>query len=184
MQDSKQFATSKPTAMAHIALGSNLGDRENHLRSAIAALRQFGRIEAVSSFYETDPVGDISQSNFLNAAVALTTALQPEELLKALLRIEQQQGRDRNTSPPKGPRTLDMDLLSYGDEMMETTSLTLPHPELAQRLFVLVPLAEIAPHWTHPGSGKTAARLLAELSRADDLLGQKVRRIDTPEQSA
>ena len=179
MFDPKQTAST-----SYIALGSNLGDRENHLRSAIAALRQFGRIEAVSSFYETDPVGDISQSNFLNAAVALTTALQPEELLKALLRIEQQQGRDRNTSPPKGPRTLDMDLLSYGDEMMETTSLTLPHPELAQRLFVLVPLAEIAPHWTHPGSGKTAARLLAELSSADDLLGQKVRRIDTPEQSA
>ncbi len=179
MFDPKQTAST-----SYIALGSNLRDRENHLRSAIAALRQFGRIEAVSSFYETDPVGDIPQSNFLNAVVALTTALHPEELLKALLRIEQQQGRDRNTSPPKGPRTLDMDLLSYGDEMIKTTTLTLPHPELAQRLFVLVPLAEIAPHWTHPGSGKTAAQLLAELSRADELLGQKVRRIDTPEQSA
>ena len=150
---------------AYIALGSNLGDREGTLRSAIDALRQLGSVDAISSFYETAPVGLVEQPDFLNAVIALRTALPPQELMAALLRIEQQHGRDRSVSVPKGPRTLDLDLLSYGDVVMETPTLTLPHPSLAERRFVLVPLTEFAPQWRHPVSGKTAANLLTELSQ-------------------
>ncbi|HTU50827.1 MAG TPA: 2-amino-4-hydroxy-6-hydroxymethyldihydropteridine diphosphokinase [Acidobacteriaceae bacterium] len=159
---------------AYIALGANLGDREGTLRSAIAALRHLGSVEAASSFYETAPVGIVEQPDFLNAVVALQTALPPQELMAALLRIEQQHGRDRSASVPKGPRTLDLDLLSYGDLMMETPTLTLPHPSLAERRFVLVPLAEIAPQWRHPVSGKTAAILLSELSQRDGDFSQPI----------
>lgn len=180
MQNFKQSVPAQPTAEAYIALGSNLGDRADHLRLATAALHQLGRVEAVSSFYETDPVGNISQPDFLNAVAELTTALQPEELLAALLRIELEQGRDRSSSPLKGPRTVDLDLLSYGDVVMETPSLTLPHPALAQRRFVLVPLVEIAPDWTHPSSGKTAVQLLGEMSRAEAFQHPTVRRIEMP----
>jgi 2-amino-4-hydroxy-6-hydroxymethyldihydropteridine diphosphokinase len=149
---------------AYIALGSNLGDRESTLSSAITALRQLGSVEASSSFYETAPVGLLQQPDFLNAVVALRTGLQPQPLMDALLQIEQQHGRDRSASVPKGPRTLDLDLLTYADVVMETPTLTLPHPSLSERPFVLVPLMEIAPDWRHPVSGKTAAELLAEIS--------------------
>jgi 2-amino-4-hydroxy-6-hydroxymethyldihydropteridine diphosphokinase len=150
---------------AYIALGSNLGDREQTLRSAVAALRQLGSVDAVSSFYETAPVGMLQQPDFLNAVVELRTALAPNELMTALLRIEQQHGRDRSASVPKGPRTLDLDLLSYGDVVTETPTLTLPHPSLAERWFVLEPLMEVAPQWRHPVSRKSAAILLSELSQ-------------------
>ena len=136
------------------------------MRSAIAALGQLGTMGAVSSLYETEPVGTISQPDFLNAVIELRTSLSPEQLLAALLRIEQEHGRDRSAGPPKGPRTLDLDLLAYDDLVMDTPSLTLPHPALAERRFVLVPLAEIAQRWRHPGSGKTASQLLAELPDA------------------
>jgi 2-amino-4-hydroxy-6-hydroxymethyldihydropteridine diphosphokinase len=170
--------------IAYIALGSNLGDREGTLRSAIAALREFGSVEAISSFYETAPIGITEQPNFLNAVVALRTALPPEELMAALLRIEQQHGRDRSASVPKGPRTLDLDLLSYGDNVMETPTLTLPHPSLAERRFVLAPLAEIAPQWRHPVSGKTAAALLSELLHRGGDSSQPLRKIHSSTASA
>lgn len=165
---------------AYIALGANLGDRERTLHSAIAALRQLGSLEAVSSFYGTAPVGVVEQPDFLNAVVALRTALPPQKLMAALLRIEQQHGRDRSISVPKGPRTLDLDLLSYGDVAMESPTLTLPHPSLAERRFVLAPLAEIAPNWRHPITGKTAAALLAALPRTADQAGQTVRKMRPP----
>ncbi len=170
--------------IAYIALGSNLGYREGTLRSAIAALREFGSVEAISSFYETAPIGITEQPNFLNAVVALRTALPPEELMAALLRIEQQHGRDRSASVPKGPRTLDLDLLSYGDNVMETPTLTLPHPSLAERRFVLAPLAEIAPQWRHPVSGKTAAALLSELLHRGGDSSQPLRKIHSSTASA
>ena len=154
-------------ATAYIALGSNLGNREQHLHSAIDALEHLGEIGAISSFYATEPVGNVPQPDFLNAVVELKTQLAPEKLLQSLLQIEQQQGRDRTASPPQGPRTLDLDLLSYGTLVLATSTLTLPHPALAQRRFVLEPLAEIAPQWQHPVRGKTAAELLAELACQD-----------------
>jgi 2-amino-4-hydroxy-6-hydroxymethyldihydropteridine diphosphokinase len=176
------MTTAKPerdNATAYIALGANLGDRERTLRSAIAALRQLGTVEAISSFYETAPVGLVEQPDFLNAVVALRTQLPPQELMTALLHIEQQHGRDRSVSVPKGPRTLDLDLLSYGDLVMETPSLTVPHPALAERRFVLIPLAEIAPQWRHPVCGKTAAELLAGLSHDDGESVQTVRKMES-----
>ncbi len=127
---SRESQQSADATTAYIALGSNLGDRERTLRSAITALRQLGSVDAVSSFYETAPVGIVEQPDFLNAVVALRTLLPPQELMAALLRIEQQHGRDRSASLAKGPRTLDLDLLSYGDSVMETPTLTLPHPSL------------------------------------------------------
>ncbi len=166
-------------ATAYIALGANLGNREGTLRSAIDALRQLGTVDAISSFYETAPVGIVEQPDFLNAAVALQSALPPQELMTALLRIEQQHGRDRSVSVPKGPRMLDLDLLSYGDVVMETPALTLPHPSLAERRFVLVPLTEIAPQWRHPVSGKTAAALLSELSHRDGESNQTLRMLNS-----
>ena len=181
IQESPQHSAG---ATAYIGLGSNLGDREATLRSAIAAQRQLGSVDAISSFYETAPVGTVEQPDFLNAVVALQTTLPPEELMAALLRIEQDHGRDRSASVPKGPRTLDLDLLSYGDVVMETPTLTLPHPSLAERRFVLVPLAEIAPRWRHSVSGKTAAELLSELSQRDGESRQIIRKIHSSTASA
>ena len=172
---SRESSQSSHATTAYIALGSNLGDRERTLRSAIAALRQLGSLEAISSLYETAPVGPVEQPDFLNAVVALRTALPPQQLMTALLRIEHQHGRDRSASVPKGPRTLDLDLLSYGDVVMETPTLTLPHPSIAERRFVLAPLLEIAPQWRHPASGKTAANLLSELSQRGGGSGQPLR---------
>lgn len=168
---------SQPSATSYIALGSNLGDREASLRAALASLASLGTVSAISSFYETDPVGDIPQPAFLNAVAELQTTLPPDELLAAMLRIEQQQGRDRNSSPPKGPRTLDLDLLCYGDLLVHTPTLTLPHPGLAQRGFVLVPLEEIAPQWQHPATGKSAMQLLAEWVRGGAQRLDSVRKI-------
>ena len=171
----------KDLCTAYIALGSNLGDKIAYLRSAIAGLGHLGNVPAVSSIYETAPVGLVSQPDFLNAVVELQSRLEPAALLAALLRIEQQHGRDRSASPPKGPRTLDLDLLAYDNLVLETPALTLPHPSLAERRFVLAPLVEIAPGWRHPILGKTAAQLLEELEKADDCADTPaVRKISAP----
>jgi 2-amino-4-hydroxy-6-hydroxymethyldihydropteridine diphosphokinase len=181
---SQESPRSGDATTAYIALGSNLGDRERTLHSAIAALRQLGSVNATSSFYETAPVGLLEQPDFLNAVVELRTALPPQELMAALLRTEQRHGRDRSASVPKGPRTLDLDLLSYGDVVMETPTLTLPHASLADRRFVLVPLAETAPQWRHPVSGKTAAILLSELSQRCGDSSQPLRKFHSSTASA
>ena len=152
---------------AYIALGSNLdselGTRKETLSAAIRRLGCLGRVAARSSLYETEPVGYRDQPAFLNAVVALDTQLEPLALLRELLAIERESGRDRTHGPLKGPRTLDLDLLLMGDRVFADEELSLPHPALAQRRFVLAPLAEIAPELRHPESNQTMADLLALL---------------------
>jgi 2-amino-4-hydroxy-6-hydroxymethyldihydropteridine diphosphokinase len=156
--------------LAYIALGSNLPSHAGHpdatLGAALPQLASIGRITARSSLYSTAPVGLTNQPRFLNAVVALETALAPRTLLAALLFIERIFGRDRAVAVPNGPRTLDLDILLYGDLILSKPGLEIPHPRLAQRAFVLVPLAEIAPDLRDPRSGLTATQLLANLAPA------------------
>ena len=151
---------------AYISLGSNLGDRRQTLRGALTMLENEDRVEVVcvSTFIETDPVGGPpGQTPYLNAAAEIETDLSPEDLLSVLQRIESALGRDRPSEQRWGPRTCDLDILLMGDCVMETDSLTIPHPRLVERAFALRPLASIAPEVVHPVLGKTAAALLAEL---------------------
>ena len=150
---------------AAIALGSNLGDRERNLRAAIDRIGGLGEVTAVSSFRATAPVGYLAQPEFLNAALLLETELRPHDLLIALLAIEQAMGRIRAPDLPlKGPRLIDLDLLLYGTLVIETPELTLPHPAMHERAFVLAPLAEIAPELRHPKKARDIATLLAEIT--------------------
>jgi 2-amino-4-hydroxy-6-hydroxymethyldihydropteridine diphosphokinase len=149
-------------ATAFVGIGSNLGNRERHLLRALGLLSVEEGIEivAVSDFRETKPVGPVKQGPFLNGAVQVSTELPPRELLERLLEVEQRLGRVR--SERFGPRTIDLDLLVYGDEVMDEPGLTLPHPRLHERRFALEPLAELAPALEVPGRGPVSA-LLAEL---------------------
>lgn len=148
-------------ARVAIALGSNVGDRDANLRGAVAALQPFVRDVRVSSFLETPYVGTESQPPVLNGALVGVTAPQAHPLLERLLEIEQAFGRTR----PYGgaPRTLDLDLILYGDRVIDEPGLIVPHPRFRERRFVLAPLAEIAPDWRDPVSGKTIEELLANL---------------------
>jgi 2-amino-4-hydroxy-6-hydroxymethyldihydropteridine diphosphokinase len=167
--------------IAHIALGSNLdsmyGNPSQTLSAAAIQLERLGRLVARSSIYETDPVGFRDQARFLNAAVALETELEPVSLLRGLLAIEQEFGRDRLKSIAKGPRTLDLDLLLIGDTVISEPELTVPHPALAKRRFVLEPLAEIAPQQMHPVYRRTIAELLADLPDDGENRRDGVRRL-------
>ncbi len=132
-----------------LSLGSNLGDRRAHITHGIKSLDAAGvRPRRISSFFETEPVGFLEQPWFLNLALEGTTSLTPEALLRVCLEIEL--SRDRVRSFPGAPRTLDLDILLYGDIVMDGPDLTIPHPRMAERRFVLEPLAEIAPFRTHP----------------------------------
>jgi 2-amino-4-hydroxy-6-hydroxymethyldihydropteridine diphosphokinase len=144
--------------LAYLSLGSNVGDCAAQLRDAIARLGRIGKIVRVSSFYETEPVEFTEQPWFLNCAVALETSATPQELMKALLRIEEEMGRRRVQK--KGPREIDIDILLFGDEVVESEELTVPHPAMAQRRFVLEPLVEIAPELKHPVTRNTVRDLL------------------------
>jgi len=155
-------------SLAYIALGANLpspaGPPDATLASAAVRLASLGSIAARSSLYSTAPVGLADQPRFLNAVIALETTLTPFELLGAILLIESEFGRDRTASVANGPRTLDLDILLYGDLVLSEARLEIPHPRLAQRAFVLVPLNEIAPNLRDPRSGKSVAQLLAALA--------------------
>jgi 2-amino-4-hydroxy-6-hydroxymethyldihydropteridine diphosphokinase len=147
-----------------VALGSNVGAREAHLAFALERLRQLLGELQVSSFHDTEPVGVLPQAAFLNAAAVGTSSASPSDLLAALLEIERARGRVR---PYAGaPRTLDLDLILYGDAVLRTERLEVPHPRFRDRAFVLQPLAEIAPGLRDPVTGLTVADLLRRLSPA------------------
>lgn len=153
---------------AYIGLGANLpspaGPPEATLAAAISRLGSLGRITAKSSLYSTAPVGYAAQPRFVNAVAALETQLEARELLDALMAIERDFGRDRENAIPNGPRTLDLDVLLLGDLQINEPGLEIPHPRLAKRAFVLVPLNEIAPEAIDPRSGKKMSELLKRLT--------------------
>ncbi|WP_254063657.1 2-amino-4-hydroxy-6-hydroxymethyldihydropteridine diphosphokinase [Granulicella sp. S190] len=160
------------SAVAAIALGSNMessfGDREANLEEAVRLIRPLGEVTAVSSFYDTEPVGFLEQPRFLNAALLLKTVVEPLVLLRELLMVERVMGRDRARAVAKGPRVIDLDLLFYVDSdgrqvVMNSDELVLPHPEMQERRFVLEPLEEVAPEMVHPVLGLTVREMLQGL---------------------
>lgn len=143
----------------YLSLGSNLGDRGANLQNAIHRLATLGEVVAVSSFYETEPVGVSGQGWFLNCAVKLDTEKMPRQLIVGILELEREMGRRRQKEKSKGPRTIDIDILLFGSSVIETKGLTVPHVSMHQRRFVLEPLAEIAPEARHPVLKRTVREL-------------------------
>ena len=150
----------------YLSLGSNLGDRQANLRTAIGKLMNLGDVMTVSSIYETEPIGLREQPWFLNCVVLMQTERLPRLFLKYILGIEQEMGRKR--LQPKGPRIIDIDILLFGNATIETPELTVPHPAMHERRFVLAPLAEIAPEVRHPVMKRAARELLEALPRDGD----------------
>ena len=153
----------------YLSLGSNVGERVENLKTAISKLGSLGNVVAVSSFYETEPVEMTAQAWFVNCAVRLDTEKMPRQLLKGVLDLEREMGRRRTQN--KGPRNIDIDILLFGNSIVETKGLTVPHPALHQRRFVLGPLAEIAAEVRHPVFKKTVREMLDALPA-----GQAVRK--------
>ena len=153
---------------AYIAIGSNLGDRNATIQSAIRAigLRADIEIVSVSAIIETPPVGDIEQGAYLNGVIHLRTELDARSLLGELLAIEAKHGRERDHEQRWGPRTLDLDLIVFGDQVIDEPGLVVPHPRMHERSFVLVPLAEIAPDVMIPVQNETPRQLLKALGGA------------------
>jgi 2-amino-4-hydroxy-6-hydroxymethyldihydropteridine diphosphokinase len=149
-------------SIVYIGLGSNLGDREEQILRAVHEMRAFSRVKKISTLREYRPVGPVTdQPNFLNAVVELETDYSPSELMAELLRIEEEMGRTRTV--PGGPREIDLDLIAYESEVVSANDLTVPHPRMHERRFVLEPLAELSPHWVHPVSRAKIGDLLARL---------------------
>ena len=153
-------------AAVFLGLGSNLGDRENNVREALDRLAGHPniRLERESSFYETAPIGDTDQPDFINAVALIETDLPPADLLRVALGMEREMGRARNFNG--GPRVIDIDILLYDEVVIETGELTLPHPRMMERGFIMAPLAEIAPDLKLPG-GRKPAEVLEELREQD-----------------
>jgi len=143
--------------LVYLSLGSNMGDRIGNLEQAISRLAALGTVSSVSSFYETEPVELTAQPWFVNCVVALETEKMPKQLLAGILDIEQKMGRRRIQK--KGPRTIDIDILLFGNSIIDTGALTIPHPAMHERRFVLEPLAEIAPDVRHPVFKRTAREM-------------------------
>ena len=156
--------------IVYLSLGSNLGDRAANLQSAITQLANLGKVEVVSSFYETEPVELTAQPWFLNCAVKLDTEKMPRQLIAGVLGIERGMGRQRKQK--NGPRIIDIDILLFGSLIIDLPSLTVPHPKMHERRFVLEPLAEIAPEARHPVRKRTARELRDALPP-----GQAVKRL-------
>ncbi|MGM0754421.1 MAG: 2-amino-4-hydroxy-6-hydroxymethyldihydropteridine diphosphokinase [Bacillota bacterium] len=148
---------------AYISLGSNIGDREYYLEKAINIIGSHGKIEVTkqSSLYETDPVGFTEQGKFLNMVIEIRTSLSPETLLHQCLQVEIDLGREREFK--WGPRIIDLDILLYDHEKIESKNLLIPHPRMQERAFVLIPLLEVAPHVEHPSFNAPFAEFLDEI---------------------
>lgn len=148
-----------------VGIGSNLGDRRGHVEHALARLASLPETEllARSGLIETEPVGPVAQERFINAAATIRTALEPVGLLEHLQEIERERGRRRSEETRWGPRSLDLDILLYADRVIDRPGLTVPHPRMHEREFVLAPLAQIAPQMIVPTRERSVAALLADL---------------------
>lgn len=166
-----------PVEVVAIGLGSNLGNRIAHLRFGLSALRQLLCDVVVSRVYETEPREVVEQPRFLNACCVGKSRQTPRQLLERLKHVERLAGR-RCAGPRYGPRVLDLDLLLHGTSVIETPDLVVPHPYLRERPFVLVPLAELVPHWVVPASGGRAAATVADLAQAAGARGVELTEIE------
>ncbi len=169
MSKSNNHTNTELSILTHIGIGTNLGDRQANIETTLQKLGATPNIDVVhvSSVYETDPIGFTEQPDFLNLVAALRTTLPPRDLLGVLLHIEMGMGRVRTER--WGPRVIDLDLLLYGKEQIELPGLTVPHPRLRERAFVLAPLAEIAPDLTLPGDGKKVRELIENFSEPGNI---------------
>lgn len=149
----------------YLSLGSNLGDRRAHLEQALERLAAAGvAVRRRSAFYESEPVGTVAQRWFINCVVEVETELMPLALLRLLKRLERQLGRSPASGPQPAARCIDIDIVAYGTSVVRSPELTIPHPRLAERRFVLEPLRELAPEWRHPLTRQTVGEMLSELT--------------------